>query len=68
MISLFRRFVEDESGFCSVEYALTALIGVTIALWVGYNLQLKTANALASTHKPLLDIVSAQGGPPACKS
>ena len=67
MIWIVRRFAGDQRGYCASEYALAALIGVTLALGGAHHLQAKTAEAFAVTHTSFLDAIKDGGGAAACK-
>lgn len=67
MISIVRRFAGDQRGFCASEYALAAVMGVTIAIWGACHLEAKTAEAFAATHTSFLDLVKESRGSAACR-
>jgi Flp pilus assembly pilin Flp len=66
MLSLTRRFMGDQNGFCGSEYALVALVGITIALYTGYNYRLKTSDVFERAQGSLAGIIEAKGAPAAC--
>lgn len=67
MIWIVRRFAGDQRGFCASEYALAALIGVTLAIGGAHRLQARTADAFAATHTSFLGVIKDGGGSAACK-
>lgn len=68
MRSLLSRFSSDMNGFCGSEYALAALISVTLACWGAHNLKLKSEDAFATVRTSVRNFVPDGASAPACKT